>query len=204
MLRVDGVDGGAAGKGAAELDHALGEADVAEALVALVARGGRGGAAAAAAARAAGQGGDRGIVEDLVVEGVVRGAEAGVVDGEEAELGGDDGGRGRGGGGGWWHGGAWLRGMVRPSTRRGDDGGREVDVDDGTGLPPGTLAPFSRVEVRLVISPSDLSVRTLSGPGRPGTTGVVEARWCDGCRHFCRGVCLLTVSPSRVLTEVRC
>lgn len=95
-LGVDGVDGLAGREAAAELDHALGETDLAEALVTLVVREGIGGAGAlGAVATALGTGAslrvDRGIVDDLVVDGVVCGAQAGVIDGEEAELSGHNG-----------------------------------------------------------------------------------------------------------------
>lgn len=102
LLRLDRVHGTALGETPPKLDHGLSEANLAEALVALAAVGGAvilivAGALATAAAVAAGarEGCHRSIVDDLVVEGVVGGAQRGVVYGEEAELGRYDGGRGR-------------------------------------------------------------------------------------------------------------
>jgi hypothetical protein len=93
-LRVDRVDGLAGREAAAKVDHALGEADLSQALIAVVVVGAVSRAAvpggAVAAALGARLGGGRGVVDDLVIDCLVGGAQAGVVDGQEAQLGGDD------------------------------------------------------------------------------------------------------------------
>ncbi len=90
-LRVDRIDGLAVGEAPAKLDHALGEADLPEALVALLPGDGVGGASilggAVTAAPGPGLGARRGKVDDLVVDRLVGFAESGIVKRQEAELG---------------------------------------------------------------------------------------------------------------------
>jgi hypothetical protein len=126
LLRLDGVDGAAAGKATAELDHALGEADLAQALVALLVGDAVGRAGATAAAGSATTAGalvrHGGVVHDLVVDGVVGGAQRRVEDGQEAELGGH-------------HNRGWRRGMLggrqRQRRRRRLRGGGGLGHQDG-------------------------------------------------------------------------
>ena len=90
-LRVDRVDGFPSREALGKLDHALGEANLPETLIALLARDGIGWAAVLggtqAAVPSARQGASRGIVDNLVINRLVGCAQAGIVDGQEAELG---------------------------------------------------------------------------------------------------------------------
>ena len=70
LLGLDGVDGAVAGETLAELDHALGQADLAQALVALLARDIVGGLAGAVPPPLV-LGVDGGVVDDLLVDCLV-------------------------------------------------------------------------------------------------------------------------------------
>lgn len=96
LLRLDRVDGLVARKVSAETNNALCEANLPQPLVALLpghifrrpcSSPVLAGVAAALYPRV---GVDGRVVDDLVVEGVVGVAQAGVEDGEEADLGGND------------------------------------------------------------------------------------------------------------------
>lgn len=87
FLGVDSIYGRTIGKAATKASHALGEADLSETLIALL-RGNVLGrlTACAPALVGGGLGGDRGVVDDLVVDGLVRVAKRGVEDGQKAQL----------------------------------------------------------------------------------------------------------------------
>lgn len=93
LLRLDGVQRVPAGEPPAELDHTLGQTDLSQSFVALILGDILGGLPLRPVALTAlllsllGLGVDRGVVDDLVVEGLVRVAQAGVEYGQEADLG---------------------------------------------------------------------------------------------------------------------
>lgn len=87
LFRVDGVDGYPARETPAELDHALGEANLSEALIALFLGDvlGRLAAGAVAAPETLVLGGYGSIIDDLIVDGLVGLAQGRVKDGEKPQ-----------------------------------------------------------------------------------------------------------------------
>lgn len=87
LLRINGVDACASSEALTEACHALGKANLAEAFIAILGRNVSGRMASYTTALCGcGLGADGGIVNNLIVNGLVRVAEGGVEDGKEAKV----------------------------------------------------------------------------------------------------------------------